>query len=343
MPNRRPVDIHAHFYPAELIAVWRAEGPRCGGEVTDVPDKGPVLKAGSAVAGPLGPRFTDLDARLAAMDEQGVAVQALSLSLPMVFWADEPLARTLSEAYNDAAAAAHRRHPERLVSLAMLPMHHPRSAIAELERARRLPGVRGVYMATAIAGRELSDPLFFPVYEAIEAAGLPLFLHPVTVIGHERLTAHYLQNLLGNPFETAIAAAHLIFGGVLDRFPRLTVCLPHAGGAFPYLVGRLNRGWEKRPELAGRERGPLEYLRRFYYDTISYHAPALDYLVRLVGADRVMMGSDYCFPIAIERPVEVVTGHPGFTADEQALVVEGNARRLLALDLPRALTEDRSP
>jgi hypothetical protein len=109
----------------------------------------------------------------------------------------------------------------------MLPMHFPAAALAELARARTLPGVRGVYMATSIAGRELSDTTFFPVYEAIEAAGLPVFLHPNGVIGHERLTPHYLHNLLGNPFETAIAAAHLIFGGVLDRFPRLR-CLPHA-------------------------------------------------------------------------------------------------------------------
>ncbi len=326
-----PIDIHAHFYPEELIALWREEGPRCGGEVVDVEGKGVVLKAGPLATNPLGPRFSDLDARLEAMDEQGVAVHALSLSLPMVYWADKALAQKLSECYNDAAATAYLHHPDRLVGLAMLPMHFPAAALAELSRARTLPGVRGVYMATAIAGRELSDTAFFPVYEAIEAAGLPIFLHPNGVIGHERLNAHYLHNLLGNPFETAIAAAHLIFGGVLDRFPRLTFCLPHAGGAFPYLVGRLQRGFEKRPELAGRKHGPLEYLRRFYYDTISYHEPALDYLKNLVGADRVMMGSDYCFPIALERPVETVTAHAAFTADEQGLIVEGNARRLLAL------------
>jgi aminocarboxymuconate-semialdehyde decarboxylase len=184
----RPIDVHAHFYPAELIRIWKSEGPRCGGEVTEVAGRGPVLKAGPVQAGPLRPPFTDLDARIQAMDEQGVAVHALSLSLPMVYWADRALAATLSAAFNDAAAAAHQRHPERLVVLAMLPMHHPDAALAELERARRLPGVRGVYMGTAIAGRELSDPAFFPVYEAIEAAGLPIGLHPNTVIGQERLT-----------------------------------------------------------------------------------------------------------------------------------------------------------
>ena len=329
--SHHPVDIHAHFYPDELIALWREEGPRCGGEVADVEGKGPVLKAGPLQTNPLGPQFSDLDARVQAMDEQGVAVHAMSLSLPMVYWGDKALSQKLSECYNDAAATAHLRYPDRLVGLAMLPMHFPAAALAELQRARTLPGIHGVYMATAIAGRDLSDAMFFPVYEAIEAAGLPVFLHPNGVIGHERLAAHYLHNLLGNPFETAIAAAHLIFGGVLDRFPRLTFCLPHAGGAFPYLVGRLQRGFEKRPELVGRKHGPLEYLRRFYYDTITYHGPALDYLKGLVGADRVVMGSDYCFPIALERPVEVITEHAGFSAEEQTLIVDGNARRLLGI------------
>ena len=136
----------------------------------------------------------------------------------------------------------------------MLPMHVPATTLAELQRARTLPGIHGVYMATAIAGRDLSDAMFFPVYEAIEAAGLPVFVHPNGVIGHERLAAHYLHNLLGNPFETAIAAAHLIFGGVLDRLPRLTFCLPHAGGAFPYLVGRPSAASRNAPSGGAQAR-----------------------------------------------------------------------------------------
>ena len=132
-------------------------------------------------------------------------------------------------------------------------MHEPDLAVREVERAVDLPGVRGFYMATEVNGKDLSDASFFPVYEAIEALGLPLFLHPVFVIGHQRLEKFYLTNLLGNPFETAIAAAHLIFGGVLDRFPKLDIVLPHAGGAFPWLVGRLNRGWEKRAGPQARE------------------------------------------------------------------------------------------
>ena len=126
-------------------------------------------------------------------------------------------------------------------------MQAPDLAVREVARAATLPGVRGFYLATRVNDKELSDPAFFPVYEAIEALGLPILLHPVFVIGHERLEKHYLTNLLGNPFESAIAAAHLIFGGVLDRFPKLDIVLPHAGGAFPWLVGRLIAAGKSAP------------------------------------------------------------------------------------------------
>ena len=139
------------------------------------------------------------------------------------------------------------------------------------------------------------------------------------------------RNLLGNPFESAIAASHLIFGGVLDRFPRLEVCLPHAGGAFPYLVWRLDHGSRVRPENKHMTKHPFEYLRRFHYDTISHSADALEYLIKIVGSDRVMMGSDYCFDMGHEHPVEVVTGHPTLKEEDQQNILCGNAERLLNL------------
>jgi aminocarboxymuconate-semialdehyde decarboxylase len=329
--RHRAIDTHAHYYPESYLRLIETEGPANGAECRMVAGQGPALKVGDVQTPPLIRRFTDLDARIAAMDEQGVDVHVLSLSLPMVYWAERALSHKLSAVWNDAAAAAHSRFPARLFSLVMLPMQEPDLALVELERAAKLPGVRGVYMATAVRDREVSHPDFFPVYERIEALGLPIFLHPVAVIGHARLTPHYLTNLLGNPFESAIAAAHFIFGGVLDRFPGLTICLPHAGGAFPWLVGRLNRGWQTRQDLKHIKQAPVAYLRRFYYDTIGYADDVLDYLVRVIGADRVLLGSDYCFPIAYERPVEVVTGHPTLTPSDKARIVEGNARRLLKL------------
>src|SRR5205823_10070537 len=128
----------------------------------------------------------------------------------------------------------------------------------ELERVATLKGIRAVYLGTNVNGRELSAPEFAPVFARLEALGLPVLLHPISVVGAERLRPFYLHNLLGNPFDTAIAAAHLVFGGVLDRHPKLQVCLPHAGGALPYLVGRLGHGQRVRPEARERARRPFE-------------------------------------------------------------------------------------
>src|SRR5258706_5076023 len=334
MPNDRPrsaVDVHAHYFPQAFLDLVEEHGPAHGFEYKMVEGKGPQFKHGHVTTGPVGAKFVDLDARLAAMDEQVVGVHALSLSQPMVYWGEGDLARRLAETYNDALARAHERHPRRLVRLAALPMQEPGLSVKEVERAARLPGIRGFYIATQIRGKDLSDAAFLPVYESIDATRLPLFLHPLDVIGHQRLSAYYLTNLLGNPFDSAIAAAHLIFGGVLDRLPKLVVCLPHSGGAFPWLVGRLNRGWEKRTDLKHIKQAPVDYLRRFYYDTVGYSDHVLKYLVEVIGADRVLMGSDYCFPIAYEKPVEIVTAHPVLSEEQKRKIVDQNARKLLRL------------
>lgn len=325
------IDVHAHWYPTRFLDLISRHGAQHGIEWSQVEGKGPQFKCGHLLTGPLGPNFVELDARLQAMDAQGVHAQALSLSQPMVYWAGRSLGERLAATYNEELAAAHEHSPARLVGLAALPMHEPDLAAIEVERAAGLPGIRGFYIATRVNDRELSDPAFFPVYERIEALGLPIFLHPVFVIGAERLERYYLTNLLGNPFESTIAAAHLIFGGVLDRFPKLDFVLPHAGGAFPWLVGRLTRGWEKRQDLKHIKLSPVDYQRRFHYDTVGYSSDVLDYLVRVIGSDRILMGSDYCFPIAYERPVDVVTGHPALSDKQKHAICEANAARLLKL------------
>ena len=327
-----PIDIHAHFYPPEYLQTLARDGHRYGGAVTSGA-AGFTVTGGPISMGPLPQKFTDIDLRVAEMDEIGVEIHALSLTGPMIDFADGEDALALAAAFNDGCAAAHEKYPERLVGLATLPWHEPALAVKELERAAALPGIRGVYSMTRVRQSELGDEDYLPVFEAIDGLGLPLFLHPVHVVDPERLARYYLINLLGNPMESGIAAAHLIFSGTLDRFPGLEVCLPHAGGVFPYVVGRLQRGHHVRPEMAHRDpdKGPMEYIRRFHYDTVSHSDKALAFLIDLVGADRVMLGSDYCFDMGYERPVEVVTGHDGIGAEAREQILSGNARRLLGL------------
>jgi aminocarboxymuconate-semialdehyde decarboxylase len=329
--SARRIDIHAHYYPAAFVDMIENEGCACGACVRRDP-RGPIIDAGPLHAGPLARRFTDLDLRIAEMDAQGVDVQALSLTQPMVYWAEADLARRLSACFNDELITAHERFPDRLVGLAMLPVHHADQAIRELDRIAMAPGITGIYLGTHIGDMDLADPALWPVFEAIEAARLPIFLHPLKVIGMEdRLKPYFLANLLGNPFDTALAAAKLIFGGVLDRFPNLDFVLPHGGGALPFLIGRLQHGASVRPELAHMEQGPSDYMRRFYYDTITHSEEALAYLIDLVGVDRIMLGSDYCFDMGLERPVEAVQKQSKLSQDQQQEVLGGNAAKLLRI------------
>ncbi|HKW90906.1 MAG TPA: amidohydrolase family protein, partial [Methylomirabilota bacterium] len=282
---------------------------------------------------PLEARYWDLPKRVASMNRQGVAVQALSLTAPMVYWAEGELGARLAREWNDGASEAHTAHPDRFVVCLTLPMQDTTQALTELERGARLPGARAVYMGTNVNGRNLSDPAFFPVFERCQALGFPVMLHPFNVNGAERLRAYYLTNLLGNPYDTGIAVAHLIFGGVMDRLPKLQVVLPHAGGTFPLVWGRLQRGQKVRHEANKAAKKPVKaYLRRFTYDTISHDPGALRYLINTVGADQVMLGTDFCFDMGYEKPVDVIRDNAvKLSRADQARVIRENAARLLRL------------
>ncbi len=331
MATPRTIDTHAHYFPESYIKLIEEHGKRVGATVT-TDDKGVTfIQVGLHLrTGPITRLFIDLDARIKDMDRRGVGMHALSLTQPMVYWAHDELATQLCIAFNDSISAAHRAHPDRFIGFACLPFQNAHLALEELERAAKLPGIKGVYMATAVRDKELSDPSFFPVYERIAELGLPIFLHPM-MINNERLKQFYLINLCGNPFDTAIAASHLIFGGVLDAFPKLEVSLPHAGGALPILRGRLDRGFHTRSECKTIPRPPSEYLKRFTYDTISYNEDQMDDLIKLVGIDRIMMGSDFCFDIAYEEPVKFVNGMKSLDEAQREKILWGNAARYLKL------------
>jgi aminocarboxymuconate-semialdehyde decarboxylase len=326
----RVIDTHAHYFPKTYLDIFNAEGSRFGAEFHTT-DQGFFYKTSGQTNGPLPLKFIDLDQRLANMDAQGVAVHALSLTGPMVYWADAEVSHKLSREWNDAAVAAHNAHPDRFVVLAMLPMLDPDRAIDELNRVSKLPGVRGIYMGTNIDGRDLDDPLFEPIFARIEALDLPVFLHPLgPPIGGKRLQPNSFTNLVAFPFDTTIAACHLIFGGVLDRHPKLVVNLPHAGGVLPSLIGRLDHGFKVIPQAKRMAQTPSAYLRRFTYDIIAHSKPVMEFVMSQVGVDRIMLGSDYCFDVGYEHPVEFVEALR-LSADERLMILNGTAAKLLKI------------
>jgi aminocarboxymuconate-semialdehyde decarboxylase len=327
----RPVDIHAHFFPQAYLDVLAEEGPRFNVEYRAA-EEGFYIKTDARFQGPLPYRIVDLEKRIADMDAQGTAVQAMSLTGPMVYWGDEEVSHKLSKAWNDAASAAHVRYPTRLFGLISLPMLFPDRAIDELNRASRMPGIRGVYMGTNISHRDLDDPLFEPIFARIESLGLPVFLHPLTVVGGQRTAPFSLGNILSFPFDTAIAVCHLIFGGVLDRHPNLHFSLPHGGGVLLMLIGRIDHGAFVRPDIQKLllPRRPSEYLQRFSYDTVVHSKSVMEFVINEVGASRVMIGSDYCLDMGYEQPVHFLD-QVNLTSAQRKMILGDNAARLLKL------------
>jgi len=328
-PDVHVIDIHAHYFPEAYLDLVASDGKRFGAAY-QMTDKGWFIKTPAGDNGPLPSKFIDLKARIADMDKQGVGVQALSLTAPMLYWGDAELSTKLARAWNDAATEAHQAYPTRLVAFLTLPMLYPDRALGELERASRLPGMRGVYLGTNIAGHDLDDPLFEPILARIETLDLPIFLHPVGTMTGERLRPFFLANLLGNPVDTAVAACHLIFGGVLDRHPKLQICLPHAGGVLPILIGRIDQGWKVRDELKHLPEAPSAYLQRFTYDTITHSKPIIEFVIKQVGSERLMVGSDYCFAMGYDRPVQFLD-QVNLTSVQRRMILGGNAERLLRL------------
>jgi aminocarboxymuconate-semialdehyde decarboxylase len=326
----RAIDIHSHYFPQAYLDLFNTEDRRFNSEFR-VTEEGFFFKTPSQSSGPLATKFIDLRQRLADMDAQGVAVHALSLTGPMVYWSDGKLSLELAKTWNDAAVAAHQAHPDRFVVLATLPMLDPDRATDELNRVSKLPGVRGIYMGTNLDSRDLDDPLFEPIFARIEALDLPVFLHPLApTVGGKRLQPYSFTNLVAFPLDTTIAACHLIFGGVMDRHPKLQVTLPHAGGVLPNLIGRLDHGWKVIPAAKRSMQVPSAYLHRFTYDMITHSKPLMEYVISQVGVDRIMLGSDYCFEVGYDQPVQVVE-ELRLNSEQRKMILGGTAAKILKI------------
>ena len=300
------IDVHAHYVPLDSLKIASEIGARHGLEIGKN-DRGRtvVTRGGKPFLTQLKAEFFDLDLRLSIMDRQGVDMQVLSPASSFFFyWMPITEALEYARWLNDQLAQAVAKHPNRLIALGTAPLQDGEKAAAELERAMTQLGLRGLEIASNVNGRYLDDPAFEPFWEAAQALGALIFVHPNQVIGADRMKDHNLANLIGNPTDTSLTFAKLIFGGVLERFPKLKFLLAHAGGFLPYTWGRLERGYRiQNPATANISHPPSEYVKLLHFDTITHSRMALAYLIANFGAEHVLLGSDYPYDMGDPNPV----------------------------------------
>lgn len=325
------VDVHAHLLLPALQGAVQGRDPEgfaAAGEL-EAKRNGPAsLAASGAMIKSRFPKLISLDERLAVMDAQGVDVQLVSPSPSHYYpWADEELAVWAAKEANAAIAAHIAGAPERLRGLGLVPLQHPHRLVELLEDAVLVRGLVGVELSSFAGDVELSDERLDDFWRRAEELEAIVFLHPFGCSLDERLDRFYLSNTVGQPAENAAAISHLIFGGVLDRFPNLVLIAAHGGGYLPTFIGRSDHAWEVRPEARTCQRTPSTYLRQLRFDSLVHTPTALRNLVAAVGADRVLVGSDYPFDMGVDNPVERV--HDAELGEEaESQILFGNAARL---------------
>jgi aminocarboxymuconate-semialdehyde decarboxylase len=290
------VDIHAHFAPPEWIDIIRRNGAPYGSRIEEDKSGHLWLRLGQDNPLELLPSLSDLSARRQAMAARGIDRQVLSAPMFIVgYHLEEREGQALCRLFNETIVATASESEGHLIPVATVPMQSKRAAVEELEYAVKKLGIRMVIIGTNVNGANLDEETFRSFFARAADLGVLVQLHPYheRVAGVERLHRYYLCNLIGNPMDTAIAAASLILGGVLESYAPLNVCLVHGGGALPYLLGRVSYGYFGIKATHTIARPPDEYFRRFYFDTIVHDARALLFLHDLVGPEHLMLGTDY--------------------------------------------------
>lgn len=323
------IDIHNHVTPRVFVDAIERDGQWH----TLGPDVGELHI----------PKFTiSAEERLVEMDDMGVDIHVLTINTGFFRYDLDPaITNTIARECNAALAEMMNAYPDRYLGLASIPLQDVPSAIEVMAHAMGEMGFKGITIGDHVNGITLDDSRFYPFWKAVEELGAVVFFHQASSTVVENRTLRYgIPNVIGNLTERAITFATLVYGGIMDRYPDLKLCLGHAGGYTAFGAARMDKGWragalENMPEFDDSrtflENAPSEYLSRFYYDSCTYTEPTLRFLVDMVGIDQVVLGTDFPAPMSLEDPVNWINGLGSFTVDEKTAILEKNPARLLGL------------
>jgi aminocarboxymuconate-semialdehyde decarboxylase len=297
------IDFHCHYLPANFPELVCDLAHMYSPQVSDGPRGSKLITISGHYFAPHTVELYDLDEEMLAMERTDIDMQVLSVPpYALFYWADPEVASAAARTLNDALSQAVREEPEHFVVLATAPLPAPAAAAAEVGRA-----VSQMAIGASVYGGPLSSPDLRPFFQRVQELGVPVFLHPTNTPMTDLMPDFYLWNLIGYPTETALAAAHLMFGGVLESFPSLNICLAHGCGTLPVLLGRMRHAARVRPELRGTTaNSPMDLAKRLYYDSLTHSMRALHFLVDMVGCDRIILGSGFPFDMRDRDPIVAI-------------------------------------
>ena len=324
------IDLHTHFYPQEYLRALEVLDSSL--QVTEDRNGNRIVKDRGARILTITQEMSDPLSRLREMDEAGIDIQVLSLSTPNVYFAADQDSLTLAQVTNDYLSSLCEEYPKRFLCLASVPLNNPDLALRELHRAIHELGMNGLIIGSNVNGVPLNSPQFKPFFEEVDRLGLAVLIHPMSPAGVELMGEYALAPLIGFVFDTTLAVTRMVYEGMMEEFPHINLIVAHLGGAIPYLFERINNGYRAYAECRENlEKSPGEYLRRLYYDTVSFHEPALMCAYHTVGAEHMVLGSDY--PHVIGNMREALSSIQGLqlAEDEKQLILGQNALRILRL------------